>query len=224
MKAIRLFFCVCCLFCVNSLFAQEEEVGNGLLFPQFEKGVVVFKNTTRAAASLNYNMVREEMLFLDSNGQVLAIAKPSDIVIMLIGDRRFVPASSKGIFYEEVETGSGSFFIQRKSNFLSEGKAAGYGGYSQTASVQSWGTFYDGSSGQTVKLNPDEKFKIKNDYFFYLKSGNSFKKFSSAKTLGKLFKGQESKIEAFAKEHSINFSNTDDVAKIVEYGYSLVNK
>jgi hypothetical protein len=41
--------------------------------------------------------------------------------------------------------------------------------------------------------------------------------------LGKLFKGQAPMITQFAKEQSINFSKIEDVAKIVEYGFSLKN-
>jgi len=49
MKALRLcmFMCLCAVFCVNSLFAQEE-LGDGLLLPQFERGIVIFKNGTRS--------------------------------------------------------------------------------------------------------------------------------------------------------------------------------
>ena len=224
MKTIRLWFCVFMLCCFNSLFAQEEEIGNGLLFPQFEKGVVVFKDGTRSSASLNYNLMQQEMLFQDVDSTIMAIGNPTEVLVIIIGERRFFPTSSKCIFYEEIQAGTGSFFIQRKAIMLSEGKAAAYGGYSQTSSVSSYGSFQDGRTGQMVKLNPNEKFKIKNECFYYLKSGKSFKRFFSSKTLGKLFKGQESKIETFAKEQSIDFTKIDDIGRIVEYGYSLANK
>ena len=224
MKTIRLWFCVFMLCCFNSLFAQEEEIGNGLLFPQFEKGVVVFKNGIRSSASFNYNMLQQEMLFQDADSIIMAISNPSEILVVIIGERRFFPTSTKCIFYEEIEAGTGSFFIQRKATELSEGKPAGYGGYSQTSAITSYGTLSGSNTGQVYKLNTNEKFRIKNEYMFYLRSGNSYKKFNSANTLGKLFKGQESKIKEFAKEHSIDFFDPTDVAQIVEYGFSLTNK
>ena len=223
MKTIRLFFFVYILCCFNSLFAQEE-LGNGLLLPQFENGTVIFKSGVRTPASLNYNIIQQEMLFQDTDSTIMALANPSEILVVIIGERRFSPASSKGIFYEEIQAGNGSFFVQQRATILSEGKASAYGGYSQTSSITSYGTYYNNSSGSMVNLNPDEKFRLKNECIYYLKSGKSYKKFNSAKTLGKLFKGHESKIEAFAKEQSVNFSKTDDIARIVEYGYSLANK
>ena len=220
MKTIRLCLCLCVLGCVNSLFAQEETEGNGMLFPRFESGSVVFKGGTRTSALLNYSMIQQEMLFINVDSTVLALANLSEILAVVINNRRFVPASSDGIFYEEKEAGVNSFFVQRKAIFLSEGKAAGYGGYSTTSAITSVKTLYNGT-GRVQDLHLDEKFKMKVEYYYYLKSGNSYKKFFSVKTLGKLFKGQEAKIEEFAKEQSINFSKTEDVARIVEYGYSL---
>ena len=222
MKTIRLYFYLCLICCFNSTYAQEEVMGNGLIFPQFEKGTVVFKNGTNSNAMLNYDMTMQEMLFKDANNNVMAISNPSEILVVIIDGRRFLPASKSG-FYEEIQAGTEYFYVQRRAYLLSEGKAAAYGGYSQTTSISSYGVYSSESTGQTIQLNPDEKFKLKTECLYYLQSGKNYKMFSSAKSLGKLFKGQGSKIEAFAKEQSINFSNIDDIARIVEYGYSLMS-
>jgi len=223
MKTIRLFFLVYILCCFNSLFAQEE-MGNGLLLPQFEKGEVVFKNGARNSALLNYSLSQQEMLFKDADDAIMALADPTEVLVVIIGERRFFPISSKGIFYEEVQAGNGSFFVQHKAIMLSEGKASAYGGYSQTSAITSYESLSGSSYGTIYKLNPDEKFKLKNENFYYILSGKSYKKFNSAKSLGKLFKGQEAKIEAFAKENSVNFSKINDITRVVEYGYSLPSK
>jgi hypothetical protein len=222
MKTVHLFLFLTVFCYVNPLFAQEE-MGNGMLLPQFEQGTVFFRNGTRTSANLNYSLLQQEMLFLQSDSTMLAIANIPDIVVIVIGERRFLPAYSAGIFYEEVSVGGdNSFFVQRKAVMLSEGKAAGYGGYSQTSSTTSYNTL--NNAGQLVKLKPDEKFKQKLDNTYYLKSGNSYKKFFSAKTLGKLFKGHAAEIEEFAKEQSVNFTKPDEVAQIVEYGFGLMDK
>jgi hypothetical protein len=197
----------------------QEEIGSGMLFPKFESGVVVFKSGIRSSALLNYSMMQEEMLFMNPDSTVMAIANPSEVLVVIIGERRFLPVTSSGVCYEEIQAGKGSFFIQRKATNLSEGKAAGYGGYSQTSAIDSYGSWHN--NGTSVKLNPDEKFRIKIESTYYLKSGNSYKKFFSAKTLGKMFKGHESEIEKFANEQSINFTKAEDIARIVEYASGL---
>jgi len=220
MKTIRFYFCIFTLCCSHSLFAQEES-GNGMLFPQFEQGVVVLKNGVRSSASLNYNMLQQEMRFLSADSTMMTLANPSEVIVVIIGDRRFFPGSSNGSFYEEIQAGKGSFFVQRSANVISQGKASAYGGYSQTAAITSYDSYR--SNGGTYKLNSDEKFKINVNSLYYLKSGNGYKKFYSAKALGKLFKNHEADIESFAKENATDFSKIDDIAKIVEYGYSLVD-
>ena len=221
MKTIRLCFYLFVLCCSNSLLAQEE-LGNGMLFPQFENGVVTFKDGTRSPVSLlNYDMRQQQMMFLEADSTVMRITNSTEILVVTIGERRFFPISSAGIFYEEIPTGKGSFFVNRKASVVSKGKAAGYGGYSQISSTTSYGSWSD-NMGSFVKLNPDEKFSLENECTYYLKSGNRYKSFYSAKTLGKLFKGHESEIKEFAEKQSIDFSKMDDVSRIVEYGYSLI--
>ena len=219
MKTIRLCFYLFVSVCSNSLFAQEV-FDNGMLFPRFENGIVVFKSGLRSPVSLNYNMILQQMLFLRADSTIMEIIKPLDILVVIIGERRFVPVSSKGVFYEEIQAGKGSFFVRRNAVLISEGKAAGYGGYSQTSSVSSLSSWID-DKGASIALAPDEKFRIDIQCIYYLKSGNKYKRFFSAKTLGKLFKTQASEIKKFANKQSINFSKMDDVARIVEYGYNL---
>jgi len=205
------------------LYAQEE-IGNGYLFPEFEKGIVSFKNGAQSSALLNYSMFQEEMIFLDKDSTVMALAEPANVIAVVIGERRFIPISSKGVFYEEIKAGDSFFYAQQKATLLSEGKAAGYGGYSQTSSVNAYVNLYDNLSGGMYKLNVSEKFRLRIEKFLFLKSGNSYKRFNSAKSLGKLFKGNEKKIEDFSHEQAINFSKIEDIARIVEYCYSLPKK
>ena len=219
MKTVLFCLCLIAVCSFNSLYAQEE-LGSGRIFPQFEKGIVFFKNGRQSSAKLNYDMIQEQMLFLDSDSTEMKISDPLDVVIVKIGERRFLPASSKDVFYEEIQAGEGSFFVQRIASKLSAGKAAGYGGYSQTAAITSYGSLQT-DGGKRVILNSDEKFRLSIDSIYYLQSGGKYKKFNSAKTLGKLFKGHESEIETFAKKESINFKKMEDIARIVEYGYSL---
>jgi len=218
MKSIRLYFLLFALCCIDSLSAQEE-LGNELLFPQFEKGYVFYTNGEYSTASLNYDMIQQKMLFQDAD-TIYIIDKPWNIHAVVINKRRFVPILSKGIFYEEIPAGNGSFFVRRRNYMFSKGKEAAYGGYLQTGSITTYKNL-QGVWRSSLTPNSNGEFKLETEYFYYLKSGDSYKKFYSAKTLGKLFKNHESEIQQFAKEQSIDFSKIDDVARIVEYGYSL---
>lgn len=219
MKKIQWCFYLCTLCCFNSLFA-EEVIGSGLLFERFESGIVAYKNGACYSTLFNYDMLNQQMLFREPDGNVLVIGNSRDVLILTVGERRFFPITSAGAFYEEISAGKGTFFVKRKVTKVSEGKAAPFGGYSQTQSATSVGNWQ--SSGTNVNLTANEKFKLKIEDTYYLKIGNSYKRFSSAKSLGKLFKGHELEIKEFADNQSINFSKEDDIARIVEYGYSLI--
>ena len=218
MKTRKLYIYLCAVLCINSLLAQEE-LGNGFLFPKFENGTVIFKKGNRVAALLNYNLQVQEMLFADSEQQIMALANLPDVLAVVINDRRFLPTRSGSIFYEEIKTENGYFYVQHKATMISQGKEAGYGGRSQTSATTSIGSLYGG--GKVTLLESSETFMQKRDNYYFLKSGNSYKRFISAKTLGKLFKSQASKIEDFAKDNSISFTKIEDIAKIVDYGFSL---
>ncbi|MDR2843752.1 MAG: hypothetical protein LBV57_03800 [Candidatus Symbiothrix sp.] len=214
------FVCICfCLFSIP-LSAQQEELFDGFLFPQYEKGYVILKENKnlRIASHLNYDTFNEKMLFLDTDSSVMELVG-EDVLVVVIGERAFLPSENGKSFYESVSTREGQLFVQRKSKEISKGKAAGYGSYSATSAVESLGHI-DSSFG-TKNLKSDELFKTKLDLYFYLKNGSKFEKFFSTKTLGKLFKGKQADIETFAKENSTNFAKLEDVKKITEYCFSL---
>ena len=217
MKAIRLIVCLC--FCCNSLFAQEE-VEYGFIFPQFESGIVVFKNGMHTEAQLNYSMVKQTIMFIDNNKLILEFVEPLSIRVVIIGERRFFPVSSKGVFYEEINTGNGFYYVNYRALKESKGKESAYGGNSRLGATTALGNFSNDSSVRTM-LKSNEKFTLRIEHDYYLKSDNSFKKFYSAKSLGKLFKGKASRIEKYAKEQSIDFSKTEDIAEIIEHAYNI---
>jgi hypothetical protein len=58
-------------------------------YPQFQQGVVNFKNGKHSAAKLNYNFVHEEILFINAKGDTLTIINPEEVKNVLIGTTQF---------------------------------------------------------------------------------------------------------------------------------------
>lgn len=225
MKKVIL-FTLSCLFILVPAFSQIEQ-DSGLLFPQFEEGVVVEKDGTRFNVLLNYNTILEEMLFTDGDN-ILRIAQPENIAIVNINDRIFEYAS-RNAFYERINFDGNYLYVRIKNKILSKGKAVGYGGYSQTSSVTSINEASFSSAGNpnsptTIKLKVDEKFDLQNDNRHLLKIKDKFIPINSLSSLTKVFNKNKPQIEEFAKTEKINFNNTDDVKKIVAYSYQLTKK
>jgi hypothetical protein len=115
-------------------------------------------------------------------------------------------------------------YVRWKSHIVSQGKAAGYGTYSSTASVGNVGRIGNNTSGGVKQLRSDEQFLETREQIWFLKNGKKYEKFDSTKTLGKLFKNHQEEIDNFAKTNQTDFSKLEDVKAILEYAFSLPKK
>lgn len=224
MKKIYLLISVC-VISIN-LFGQYN-LGDELLFPEFQEGVIKFNNNTQQKAVFNYNTIDKEFLFLQDDKTIMALANPEYVDTIIIANRYFVPAG-KGEFYELIRPGKTNLYIQWKSRYISQGKGAGYGSYSSTGAIDNVSTVHNmggGSLGAGTnvysRLSSDEKFKANTDCIYYLKIDNKYKKFVTLKNLTSLFKSQKDNIETYAKENKTDFANPEEVYALLEYIYSL---
>jgi len=206
---------------VSSLMAKaaDDDQVSAYLFPQFEKGTVVLKgNNARVSALLNYDKVNDRMLFLETDSSLIELDSRT-VLAVSIGDHTFIPVLNKG-FYEMIVIGEHEYYICHKSKLISQGKAAGYGGYSQTSAIGSMASLPN-QGGTLALIGCDEKFEGVDETSVFIKNGNKYLKITSLKSMAKIFKTHEATLESFAKEKNINFNQLDDVISIVEYAFSL---
>lgn len=219
----KFYFIVMVCFVTVSVIGQTNP-GDGLLFKQFENGIIKYRNNTQQEALLNYNTIEQEFLFLGSDNTVLALANPQDVDVITIGRRYFVPAE-KDMFYEMLKTANTNFFVQWQSKLISQGKGAGYGGYSGTAAISNVSVHQTGgtSSGTGIhgRLISDEQFKANTDCVYYVIINGKYQKFNSLKSFTRLFKKHKEQIKTYSDQHQIDFSNPDTVATLVEFVYNL---
>jgi len=199
---------------LSAQVASKDSLSNGYLFSDFTDGFVLTKDGNRTPASLNYYCIQELMLFKDAKGIVMEFALPDDIEAVTIGDRLFVN-SNKSAFYEVIEVGKTCFYIQWIGKIISEGKGSGTGyGYSATtATTNLSGQLRPGAS----KLKNDEKFITKTECNYFLKIKNSYKRINTLGMLKKVYKGHEVEIDTFANEQKIDFSQSSQIAKIIQF-------
>lgn len=199
---------------LSAQVASKDSLSNGYLFKDFTDGVVLTKDGNRTAAQLNYYCIQELMLFKDAAGVVMEFATPDDVEAATIGDRLFVNSRKKA-FYEVIEVGKTCYYIQWIGKIISEGKGGGTGyGYSATTATTSlYGQLRPGAS----RLKNDEKFTTKTECNYFLKIKNSYKKINSLSMLKKVYKGHEEEIDQFANEQKIDFNESSNIAKMIEF-------
>ena len=214
----KIFAIVVCVISSVIVKAGDDDMVKAFLFPQFEKGYVVMKGTgARLAAQFNYDMVNDRMVFLNPDSSLTELDIRS-VILVSIGERSFIPIQNK-TFYEVIKTGNNEYYINHKSKLMSKGRAAGYGSYSQTASINNITSVY--SSGYLTHIGYDEKFEGVDQSVVLIKNDKKYEKVISLKGLSKIFKSHETALETFAKENKIKFSKLEDAIAIVEYAFSL---
>ncbi|MDR2806310.1 MAG: hypothetical protein LBB85_11880 [Dysgonamonadaceae bacterium] len=220
MRKILIFISTSFLFAISFVGAKADD-GDSVkmfLFSQFEKGYVILKEgNARLSAQLNYDLTEERILYIDTEDVVNELDATA-VTMVVIGERSFFPVGNHA-FYERIETGNKEYYINHKTRVLSKGKASGYGGYSQTASVS--GLVVTNNSGNLYLLGPEEKIEGVDESSVFVKNGKKFEKINSLKSLIKLFKSHQAEIEAYSKENKTNFNAIEDVKAIVHYSCSL---
>jgi len=208
------------VFVVSSVcsHADDNEV-SAFLFPQFEKGYVVLRNNSsnRVPALLNYQKINERMMFLDADS-VLFELDAKTVILVSIGDRTFIPAQNNA-FLERIKTGDHEYYLSHKCILVSQGKASGYGSYSQTASIGNMASVSNTPAWSFIRC--DEKFAGVDKSTVTVKTDKRYEKVLTLKGLMKIFKSSQTALETFARENKTDFSKLDDVVAIVEYAFSL---
>lgn len=153
-------------------------------------------------------------MFISPDSTILEIANPEEMSFAYIEGRIF--EHIKGTtFYERLDIGGSRLYIQRKSKPISKGKTGAYGMPSQSTAISSISSIND--VGLNLKLKIAEEYEIKQENTYYLKRKNSLKRFYSADTFAKLFKGHENEIKKYVKENNLDFDNLEDIKTVVEY-------
>ena len=216
---MKTFFAVLMLASSVIMTARERDMVKVFLFSQFESGSVMIKgNNTPVSAKLNYDMVNGRMMYVEADSTVYLL-ESKGVILITIGEKSFIPAQN-GSFYELINKGDFEYYINHISEIASKGKAAGFGAYSQTASVSGLTTSAQ-MSGIWNFIGADEQFEGMDQSVLLIKGDKKFQKIVTLNGLVKLFKPHKAAIESFAKDNKTKFSNLEDVISIVEYAYSL---
>lgn len=229
MKKLVLFSAVCII--LFSSFVQKGEViimsGEDIpmklvdtllyVFPQFEKGLVIFKDGTRSEAFLNICTLNQNLLFIDeaSKGDTLAVVNVNDVSSVHFDKRTFVRWNSAYFLEVFNPTKEVSVALGRTLKLKQPKKEGLYGtNANNTAGVYSVTRFYD-DFGKKWSLKQDIHFPWDYTHYILLQKGDHFYP-AIRKNIFKVFPDKTQLIEAYLKDNNINFSKVEDVQKLVD--------
>ncbi|MGB8358665.1 MAG: hypothetical protein WCD55_08620 [Bacteroidales bacterium] len=197
-------------------YAQENR-GKELshyIFPEFTPGVVLMKSGIEHNVLLNYNSLTEEMIF-DEKGKKLAIPKEEQerIDTVFIGDRKFITLNGK--FVELLYHSKCDLYAEHRCNVKYPGKAAGYGGTSETTAVDSYSSFY--SRGIMYELKLPDGFETRPYIIYWLNKNGKMEKFVSMRQLTKFYNDKEVLLKDYVSNHEVTYDNPESIGRLIKY-------
>jgi hypothetical protein len=201
--------------------AQMDSAVNlpNFLLPNFTRSIIKFKaGGENKTAMLNYNVVDEEMVFMQPDNYMV-LNNPEVIDTIYMAGRKFIPV--KKAFYEVLISGSSPLFMQYKTNTESLGTPTGYGATSKTQGNTYVRQVYGPVGSVDLKI-PDD-VKLTEDNYYWVTTDNSMEKFATKRQFLKIFKDKEKELNEFIDHNNISFKKVYDVVRLVLYYAKLKN-
>ena len=183
-------------------------------YASFAPGVINFKNGKKISASLNYNVLSDEMYFVGDKGDTLVIGNPADISYLTIGDNWFFYNNG----YLEVIASNDALKLARNQKIALEAeKVGGYGEPANTASIDSYKNFYStGNTTYSLTLNQNTVV-TKNIAYFWVGKDLSVLPANKDNLLTIIGQDKKTNVDGYVKQKKINFRVEDDLVKLLQY-------
>lgn len=185
-------------------------------YPEFQYGKLTFINGNHAVSKINYCLLLGEIMFINTNGDTLALADNNQIRYADIGNTRFYPIPENG-FVEIIED-CGVMLLAKKVQYQKDGieRKVAYQGTSQVASSYNASTFTD-INGRTTILPPDNTILLKPAVsYLFMDTNHRFNKATRSNFL-RIFSKNKSAVIRYLDEHNVDYSNEEDLKKAVIY-------
>ena len=183
-------------------------------YPQFEKGVVSFKNQPLASAELNYNYLSGQILFATPNGEELELAKPETLDYIAIGKDTFY-YTDKGYTEKLTHYAGINLFKKEIIKFNGREKKGAYGTYSTTTAASSINTFSDDKTTQRIPVDENTLYAT-NTQFYLMQDANNFVP-ANKKNFYKAFSKDEPKLSDYLKSNPVHYNKEEDVLRLLKY-------
>lgn len=184
-------------------------------YPGFVDGKVFFKNGAYADAKLNYNFLPGDMEFIKS-GDTLSIADADEILMVAVANDTFFFGNGylQLIRGGPVKVAMKQYYEQQKVL-----KKDSYGMSGSNSATDSYSLIQ--SEGKSAKLisSQNRVFEKKTQYFVAVRSF-SFVAFDQKRVM-KLFAEHKAAIQAYLKEHKVDFGCENDLQRFAGYLSSL---
>lgn len=225
MRAL-IFTCFALSYCSHSLSQKtyvNVKAGNNIMdvlsttdvfyYPHFTAGRVFFRNGSATEAKLNYNRLFDEMHFINTNGDTLALAEEMNIKQVVIDKDTFYYDDG---YLKLLSSGALAKLAIKEIWTIAEGRQLGaFNTTNNSVSITSFKSYNEG--GRLYDLTVNEDLVLKKVAAFYFGDNNNHFVLATRKSLFLLFPREQPSIENYLKENKTDFNKKDDLEKIVKF-------
>ena len=201
----------------NRISAENIKPELQYLFPEFQNGRVILKDSKVINCKLNYNFLLDEILFINEYGKQMALANPQDVRQVYISNRLFI-ATSKG-YFEVIEQEPVSLVYKWTCNITDKGKEGALGISTDAPSVYQMNQI--SFDARTWKLDVDKEVVVSVEVIPYLQVKSKCVLIKGVKDFIKAFSGSNSEIKQYIKQNPVDFRKEADLRRLTKYCNSL---
>lgn len=208
MKKTIFLFAFMTLFLATQLQAQKKRM---MLFDEYLNGTVLMKNRAKTSAKLNYDTANKKMMYLQDDDEMILL-NYNQVDTVYIADKKFIPLHT--IYLEVVDTKNGEIFIDWLLKDKYRGNRGAYGQITQnkveTINTAHW-------TNNEYKIQTAEVVERENANVYWIYINDKPVKCRNEKDLLKYFPNKKEEMKAFAKKEKLNFKNSTDAIKIIDF-------
>jgi hypothetical protein len=200
-------------------------------FPQFEPGEVYFRNNTFVRATLNYNLLYGEMLYINHKGDTLSLKGEHRLKLITVGKYVFFYAHKIG--YLEVVTSYPQVKLVKKQTLELTRSEVDLGSYSVPAGIVTGnnelgiGSVLKGKDWSLQELYTRKApgalhFDKKATYIIVDKNDRFYK--ADKQTVSKLFPRHRKAIDDYIRQYKPDFKLRNDIQGLLAFCSQLDSK
>lgn len=181
------------------------------LYPEFVQGKIILKNNQALACMINYNMLQDEIEFLQNN-DTLAIVKKKDLKYIIADNDTFTYNSGYMKFISGQEL---KIYCQGKFYLKDILKIGAMGTVNRSAGIESNSSMVNGAFSYDLAVSEDYVYKREVSYYITTSSGilTQLKK----QNILNNFSNHKADIQKYLKNNKIDFQKQEDVIKLAGY-------
>jgi hypothetical protein len=183
------------------------------LFPAFETGTV-FLRQNRTQATLNYDLLTEQVFFIDAKKDTLALQNINDVVIIQV-DKHYFKYYNKAFVEVVHRRGLNELWLRRQIKKTDTQKTGAYGLPSATSAVTNINAINAGNRFRDIEVTEWAKYARRVTFYLTNEAGKTRGANKSGFT--KAFPKKKQQIEMYIKAQPIDFENLTDLKRLFDF-------